>query len=94
MPQKVSLTIRVDAQELAEWKGRAGENLSAWIRERCNGNDRAKGSAGNGAVHMARGGSLASSGPAATAASDFLCEHGKAFKKCQKWGCKHYEFAR
>lgn len=36
--QKISLTIRVDEEDLKRWKQVAGERqLSSWIRERCNG---------------------------------------------------------
>jgi hypothetical protein len=35
--QKISLTIRVDEQDLRWWKAASGSNLSGWIRAVLNG---------------------------------------------------------
>jgi hypothetical protein len=40
VPQKISLTIRVDASDVESWKRSAnlsGLNMSEWMRRRCNG---------------------------------------------------------
>ena len=101
--QKVTLTIRVDAEDLEKWQKQAGERkLSAWIRERlneANGEDLRRASG----VRVARRGVAASGGfkPAEHNATEKLsphpavevCAHGAAFAFCKQWGCKFHEVA-
>ena len=45
--QKISLTIRVDAHDLAAWQVQAGGNRSRWIRERLNENGEVRAATGH-----------------------------------------------
>ena len=96
--QKISLTIRVDAHDLAAWQEQAGGNLSRWIRERLN-EANGQGLRGAASVRVARRGIVAPERPLAeaihviSATSTEVCSHGAVAYRCKTWGCRFYEVA-